>query len=798
MATFKDLLTKDGHALITKMLAGSCKIRFTRVVFGDGYLPTGTDPRNVTEVISPKYESEAAAGKSGQVVTVSGVFTNQNFTEATYLREKGVYATDGEHEVLMIYANNGEAAEYIEPSDTSLIEKVMRSVLQFGQDDIVSIEVASGIYVTVENYQQDMIILEKTITERFEKVTELLEYECKISPRYVTDIDVISGTNCIVVRWKDPGETFIDGVRVALWDGTKLVMNEDHYPESVDDGTLVIDNTEKNKYSNEGFVVTGLTNLKNYYFRFFPYCVCGGANDYSEENKFKGIAGLLPMDNVTNISAVQSNDKIVLKWTDPVSPKVVGDASIYWKKTVVVYKKGSCPTSMEDGTVIEETTLNQYQTNGLEIYGIQNGTYYFRFFTVSTDDIVNSSEEQVASCDVAFATVTVKAPSSDLYGKAVKLTVGSNTLTSTFSSSGTAVFSVPWTGTASIVCSISSGLADASLNIAAMTSYTVTIGYIKYVTWANGSNAEIKAMIDAHYAGKLDIHDYWAVGDQRLITYDSKAVTAILIDVNHDMLENPINDKDMAAFTVFFVDTSNVVLSYKTESLKYTNKGATSTRFFATGYGGVDGDDIVSYGQYLSGLTMEKNICFYINNIHIDSPFFEKTGFYSQYYNQNNLASKFGGLFEIMKKTKKYSSNLGVYTFALTWKEFNLNDSYNRTGYTSSKDSAYEYFKINSNIPSNVITADGFIESQQRSYDKEFYCTGYNHATQYNGDEVKAVTEYKYTKVDEWRVEETVTEKRHCMSYPFTSSFEFNVNATNGTVSGSSDGRHKLAYAFCI
>lgn len=570
MATFKDYLTKDGQALITKMLAGSCKIRFTRVVFGDGYLPAGTDPRNVTEVISPKYESEAAAGKSGQVVTVSGVFTNQNFTEATYLREKGVYATDGEHEALMIYANNGDSAEYIEPSDTSLIEKVIRSVLQFAQDDIVSIEVASGIYVTVENYQQDMIVLENTITERFEKVTETItemkEYECKIAPRYVTDIDVASGVNCIIVKWKDPGETFIDGVRVALWDGTKLVMNEDHYPDSVEDGTLVIDNTEKNKYSNEGFVVTGLTNHKNYYFRFFPYCVCGGTNDYSEENKFKGVAGLLPMDNVTNISAVQSNDKIVLKWTDPESPKVIGDASIYWKKTVVVYKMGSCPTSMEDGTVIEETTLNQYKTNGLEIYGIQNGTYYFRFFTVSTDGIINSSEEQKASCTVAFATVTVKAPSSDLYGKAVKLTVGSNTLTSTFSSSGTAVFSVPWTGTASIVCSISSGLADASLNIAAMTSYTVTIGYIKYVTWANGTDAEVKAMLDAHYANKIKISNFWAVGDTRSVSLTAMAATYVgeshraqtvrlaILDFDHDDLVTAINGHSKAAITVGQVD----------------------------------------------------------------------------------------------------------------------------------------------------------------------------------------------------------------------------------------------------
>ena len=570
MATFKDYITKDGRALITKMLAGGCKIRFTKVVFGDGYLPVGNDPRNVTEVISPKYESEAAAGKSGQVVTVSGVFTNQNFTEATYLREKGVYATDGEHEVLMVYANNGDEAEYIQPSDTALIEKIIRSVLQFGQDDIVSIEVASGIYVTVENYQQDMIVLENTITERFEKVTEtiteLKEYECKIAPRYVTNIKVVSGPNSIAVTWKDPGETFVDGVRVALWDGTKLVMNEDHYPESVEDGTLIIDNTLKDSYSGEALVVPGLTNNKNYYFRFFPYCVCGGVNDYSEENKFKGVAGLLPMDTVTNISAVQQNDKIVVKWTDPESPKVVGNTSINWAKTVMVYKKGSLPQNINDGTVVTETTRNQYKTNGYNITGIANGTYYFRFFTFSTDGIVNSSEEQKASCAVAFATVTVKSPSSDLNGKVVKLTVGSNTLSGSFNSSGVVVFSVPWTGTASIVCVNTTGLADASLNIQQMTSYTVTINYTKYVSWANGTDAEIKAMLEAHYANKIKISDYWSVGDIRSVSLSAMAATGVneshraqavryaILGFDHDDLVTAINGHSKAAVSVGQVD----------------------------------------------------------------------------------------------------------------------------------------------------------------------------------------------------------------------------------------------------
>ena len=84
MAAFKDYMTKDGQALITKMLAGQCKIQFTRLVFGDGYLPTGIDPRNMTELVSPNYETIAVAGKSGQVVTVAGTFTNKHLTYPTY------------------------------------------------------------------------------------------------------------------------------------------------------------------------------------------------------------------------------------------------------------------------------------------------------------------------------------------------------------------------------------------------------------------------------------------------------------------------------------------------------------------------------------------------------------------------------------------------------------------------------------------------------------------------------------------------------------------------------------------
>lgn len=42
-------------------------------------------------------------------------------------------------------------------------------------------------------------------------------------------------------------------------------------------------------------------------------------------------------------------------------------------------------------------------------------------------------------------------------------------------------------------------------------------GGSKIVTWADGTDEEIKAMIDANDAGEIDLNDYWSVGDERTV-----------------------------------------------------------------------------------------------------------------------------------------------------------------------------------------------------------------------------------------------------------------------------------------
>ena len=46
-------------------------------------------------------------------------------------------------------------------------------------------------------------------------------------------------------------------------------------------------------------------------------------------------------------------------------------------------------------------------------------------------------------------------------------------------------------------------------------------------TWATGSNADIAEALQMHYAGEIDLHDYWSVGDERTVTLAAMEATGV-------------------------------------------------------------------------------------------------------------------------------------------------------------------------------------------------------------------------------------------------------------------------------
>lgn len=108
-----------------------------------------------------------------------------------------------------------------------------------------------------------------------------------ITPKPTVNPQIKNDDKKVVITWEDPTNTVIEGSTFSTWAGTKLVMKESGYPTSPDDGTLLVDNTTRDKYKTTGFTKTGLTNDKQYYFALFPYSTDGVCN-YDSGNRLLG------------------------------------------------------------------------------------------------------------------------------------------------------------------------------------------------------------------------------------------------------------------------------------------------------------------------------------------------------------------------------------------------------------------------------------------------------------------------------------------------------------------------------
>ena len=84
----------------------------------------------------------------------------------------------------------------------------------------------------------------------------------------------------------------------------------------------------------------------------------------------------------------------------------------------------------------------------------------------------------------------------------------------------------------------------------------------KIVTFADGTDAEIAAMLEAHYRGDINIEEYWNVGDTRVVhinttnsgtaSHVAQNMNMVIMDFNHDDLSTPINGVSKAAVSVGF------------------------------------------------------------------------------------------------------------------------------------------------------------------------------------------------------------------------------------------------------
>lgn len=210
-------------------------------------------------------------------------------------------------------------------------------------------------------------------------------------PGNIKNLKLIPDIHKMKLTWQDPDDTGTYG----KWIGTKVVMSSTGFPQSINDGTLIVDNKTRNAYQNNALVVSNLDYGKDYYFSLFPYAAEDVINN-NTSNRICGtphgyLAGKCP--GVIIDAGARS---ITLLWADPEDSETVK-----WKSTHIIMKQGSLPQSMTDGQkVIVNTERNKYNHSlaeinqkGFKIENLEaNKTYYFVKYTESIDGI---TEKQV-------------------------------------------------------------------------------------------------------------------------------------------------------------------------------------------------------------------------------------------------------------------------------------------------------------------------------------------------------------------------------------------------------------------
>ena len=220
----------------------------------------------------------------------------------------------------------------------------------------------------------------------------------------VSNITMLTSSGKVYIKWTDPDDLVVAESTLASWGGTLLVRKAGSMPTSRRDGTVVIDSTTRNQYSNAYFCDSGLSDGTTYYYKFFPYTITGTYTD-SEDDEFSAtptaqVAGIDSW-NVTSIVASEEagNGKMTIKWSDPAATITSDGVTLAtWASTTVVVKEGSYATDKDDSDAVytlKVTTRNQYANTPLTVTGLTNGTtYYISFFPETTDGGVNASTTQ--------------------------------------------------------------------------------------------------------------------------------------------------------------------------------------------------------------------------------------------------------------------------------------------------------------------------------------------------------------------------------------------------------------------
>lgn len=130
---------------------------------------------------------------------------------------------------------------------------------------------------------------------------EFTETPNPVAPGNVSGMSAVPGGNGkLAIKWTDPEQTVVvDGVTLATWEKTIVVVKKDGYATTPDDENADYKETvmTRNQHITDPLIATGLENGITYYVSFFPVSTDGGIN-INEANRTTGEANRMTLTGI--------------------------------------------------------------------------------------------------------------------------------------------------------------------------------------------------------------------------------------------------------------------------------------------------------------------------------------------------------------------------------------------------------------------------------------------------------------------------------------------------------------------
>jgi len=154
MASFNStIITKKGHALIAKILAGTATPNFTKIRTSDHQYPSETNFEELDSLSGIKQTVDVASVTkvSPAKIRVSGVFTNADLEAGYYVRNIGLYAIDPQEGEILYSITTAIEADWMPPQDGISASSILVDIeTVVGNADNVNITVNPNATATVE------------------------------------------------------------------------------------------------------------------------------------------------------------------------------------------------------------------------------------------------------------------------------------------------------------------------------------------------------------------------------------------------------------------------------------------------------------------------------------------------------------------------------------------------------------------------------------------------------------------------------------------------------------------------